>query len=440
MHFSEQPILKDFELFLRYVQHKQPLILTNTKRCLRTADLLELNSKMSVPARLVNAKSQQTAFSLLNTFFHIANSAALLKIVIDSRKSSNNTTLQLNEPRIDRYNSLNPDEQYFFLLEVFWQYLDHREAYGSTFFLSDDFYTTLLKHPSGKRLTISDPLLKRSGQLKPAYDVPLLEVMETFGCFQLQWDQNLETRAKEWLCPYQAITMTDLGKTMVTMLWYRDPNEIRYFYGKKDPYMSENIVHRAWDFEDAASEEVQEEVDYLTGKKFLQRFQHYFPLTEIKERLFPIERSFQEGTYTLRVALDKNLYRIIAMDAQSTLEDLHDAIQAIYKFDDDHLYAFFMDNVAWSQSGDAYYDPRGEMDDQKPAYLFKLGELGLYLQKAFLYVFDFGDNWQFHITVEAIEATTSKTKNGYRLIETKGKAPAQYDWEDDEEEEDEEDD
>ena len=264
--------------------------------------------------------------------------------------------------------------------------------------------------------------------------------METFGCFQLQWDQNLETRAKEWLCPYQAITMTDLGKTMVTMLWYRDPNEIRCFYGKKDPYMSENIVHRAWDFEDAASEEVQEEVDYLTGKKMLQRFQHYFPPAEIKERLFPIERPFQEGTYTFKVALDKNLYRIIAMDAQSTLEDLHDAIQAIYKFDDDHLYAFFMDNVAWSQSGDAYFDPRGEMDDQKPADLFKLGELGLYLQKAFLYVFDFGDNWQFHITVEAIESTTSETNKGYRLIETKGEAPAQYDWEDEEDEEDEEDD
>ena len=207
-----------------------------------------------------------------------------------------------------------------------------------------------------------------------------------------------------------------------------------------DPYMSENVVLRALEFADTDPKKVQEEVDYLTGKTFLQRFQHYFPSAEIKERLFPIERPFQEGTYTFKVALGKNLYRIIAMDAQLTLEDLHDAIQAVYKFDDDHLYAFFMDSVAWSHSGDSYFDPRGEMDDQKPADLFKLGELGLYLQKAFLYVFDFGDNWQFHITVEAIEATTSETNKSYRLIETKGEAPAQYDWEDDEDEEDEEDD
>lgn len=433
MYFSEQPILKDFELFLRYVRHKQPLLLTSTKRCLRTADLLEINNKMSTPTRFVNSKSQQIAFNLLNAFFHIAKSAELFKVVSDSRKSSNNITLQLNETRIAHYDALNPDEQYFFLLEGFLQYLDHRDVYGYTFFFGDDFYTSLLKHPSGKKLTIADRNLNRSGQLKSAFDTPLLEMLEIFGCFKLQWDQNLDARPRDRICPYQAIIMTDLGKTMITMLWTKGPDGTRFLFDTMDPYMSENVVLRALEFADTDPKKVQEEVDYLTGKTFLQRFQHYFPSAEIKERLFPIERPFQEGTYTFKVALGKNLYRIIAMDAQLTLEDLHDAIQAVYKFDDDHLYAFFMDSVAWSHSGDSYFDPRGEMDDQKPADLFKLGELGLYLQKAFLYVFDFGDNWQFHITVEAIEATTSETNKGYRLIETKGEAPAQYDWKDEDE-------
>lgn len=64
------------------------------------------------------------------------------------------------------------------------------------------------------------------------------------------------------------------------------------------------------------------------------------------------------GQYVLKVLLDQDLYRTVAISASATLEDLHLAIQRAFRFDDDHLYAFFMDGEA--RSDDCFNDPRGK--------------------------------------------------------------------------------
>lgn len=65
-------------------------------------------------------------------------------------------------------------------------------------------------------------------------------------------------------------------------------------------------------------------------------------------------------TYTFHVSLPGfgRLWRKIEMPADSTLEDLHLAIQDAYDFDDDHLYSFFMSGRAWD-SNTEYCLPEG---------------------------------------------------------------------------------
>jgi len=41
------------------------------------------------------------------------------------------------------------------------------------------------------------------------------------------------------------------------------------------------------------------------------------------------------------------------------------------------------------------------------------------------YIFDFGDNWQFDILLEAIDPPNPKVKEA-KIIESHGKAPRQY--------------
>jgi hypothetical protein len=58
------------------------------------------------------------------------------------------------------------------------------------------------------------------------------------------------------------------------------------------------------------------------------------------------------NTYTLHVSLPGygRVWRKLELPAESTLEDLHLAIQSAFEFDNDHLYSFFMSGKAWDSS------------------------------------------------------------------------------------------
>ncbi|MBX3000743.1 MAG: hypothetical protein KF893_19640 [Caldilineaceae bacterium] len=67
-------------------------------------------------------------------------------------------------------------------------------------------------------------------------------------------------------------------------------------------------------------------------------------------------------TYTFHVSLPGTgqVWRKIEIGAEQTLEDLHNAIQAAYDWDADHLYSFFMNNKAWDASSE-YTLPEGAL-------------------------------------------------------------------------------
>ncbi|MHA6250204.1 plasmid pRiA4b ORF-3 family protein [Pontibacter sp. CAU 1760] len=162
------------------------------------------------------------------------------------------------------------------------------------------------------------------------------------------------------------------------------------------------------------------------NEPYIEAFKPLFAPEELAEDFYTQEAAFVGGRYTIKVSLSKKLYRVIAIGASATLEDLHLVIQEAYKFENDHLYAFFMDGNAWSDFG--IYDPDGE----RPPFTdeAKLGELDLYEGKRFVYLFDYGDCWLFELVVQKIEPKVPEPSKGL-VVEEKGEAPAQY-WEEDE--------
>jgi hypothetical protein len=109
---------------------------------------------------------------------------------------------------------------------------------------------------------------------------------------------------------------------------------------------------------------------------------------------------------------------------------LHDAIQDAFDFDNDHLYAFFMDGRPWSQGGETYWSPNN--DEGILADAVKIGEAKLYAGKSFLYLFDFGYEWRFKVIVKAINSDEEPLKQP-KIVESVGENPEQYgDWNDDE--------
>lgn len=94
----------------------------------------------------------------------------------------------------------------------------------------------------------------------------------------------------------------------------------------------------------------------------------------------------------------RSIHRTIAVRSDQTLADDHDALQAAFDWDDDHLYSFWLD---------------GELKKgQRIAYLL-----------------DFGDEWRVRLVVRQI---TPEDGGPYpRLLESVGDAPPRYpDYED----------
>jgi hypothetical protein len=119
--------------------------------------------------------------------------------------------------------------------------------------------------------------------------------------------------------------------------------------------------------------------------------------------------------------LDKTIWRKIKISHKHSLNALHLAIQEAFDFDDDHLYSFFMDGKRYSKN--AYNSPycnEGPYADEAI-----IGELGLYIGQKILYLFDYGDSWEFQVQLLGIDEKEFML-NDPQIIEAKGEAPSQY--------------
>lgn len=144
--------------------------------------------------------------------------------------------------------------------------------------------------------------------------------------------------------------------------------------------------------------------------------------------------------YTLQVFLtggpvteefyDKEVSRKIQIRGDQTLEDLHYAIFDAFDREEEHLYEF--------NFGKGPDDPRGPfygMPEEseilagehrvRDARAATLDSLGLKQDRAFGYVFDFGDNWEHQINVLVIEVAPDEGEFP-RVIERINASPAQY--------------
>ncbi|HVF99244.1 MAG TPA: hypothetical protein VND68_05360 [Chloroflexia bacterium] len=195
-----------------------------------------------------------------------------------------------------------------------------------------------------------------------------------------------------------------------------------------------------------------------------------------------------DGTYTFKVypTWVRGVSRTMELRSYHTLGDLHLTIQRAFQWDDDHLYSFYLNGVVHdpryevphpalldgdggfpfialpielagdletadddvkqllvslgvlprsAAPGGAEADGDAEEADKEPLMSVNavIGELGLVPGHAFLYLFDFGDDNVFWVTVEGVKDKAGR--GAYpRVVDKQGKAPPQYEyWEEEEE-------
>ena len=113
--------------------------------------------------------------------------------------------------------------------------------------------------------------------------------------------------------------------------------------------------------------------------------------------------------------VDPAIWRRIEVPANFTLEGLHDVLQIIIGWADYHLHHFQIGDLMY---GELTLDDRDILDERE----LKLSALAIDGERAFEYVYDYGDNWHSVVVLEAI-APASPGAVYPRLVEGARRGP-----------------
>jgi len=414
---SSVPLVKDFDAFITYLVENKSY-LTQKKQFLPPRVLYHINELMSKPNRENTPRTGQELYPLLHLFYFLVLYGKLFKKVFEG---SQKVKIQKTD-RVKEYLNLTPAEKYFFLLETLWvdfnwNKLGARVRVESIIWRVTNVLEFIAKRSPGETIFL-DKLGKREFPNFPLFDDFFMLYLSFFGFFKLTRNEELykKFQLKRYF-PIASLTPSLLGVTLAPILCKERPLE------KWNLPFRQKIEGKILSFPGLGLNQ-QNEKRYVP---FFKAFTDFFQEGELQKTLSRKPRKLSRETFIFKVSVGKGIWRKIAISGESTLEDLHVAIQNAFHFDFGHLYAFFMDGEPWSH--DAIYAPgceEGPYVDE-----IRIGELELSVGEQFLYLFDFGDEWDFEVRLVEVKKEHPKLSKP-KIVESKGEAPEQYPYIEDE--------
>jgi len=404
------PTISDFDTFCSFIDKQRPK-LSKSMELLGKNDLFSLNAKLIFQKDVSAPNFQQESYPFIKLMFSLSVLGGLYRKVGDDKA---NVYLE-GTTRKAEFERLNPFEKYCFLLETFWTKFDFEELIRWGTDSSDQFTKTISKSKPGQEL-VKGSFSKRS-DYEPlfSYLAVFVHYYSFFGFCLVKQLAVTNKKQGKYDDSISSIYPTEFGVNMCKILHKLN---LKLW---SSPFQSKFGFY----FED-------EEPDNKKGT-FLEHLVSLFPDNSLNNSVKDETIENQKGNYTFKVMLNTAIWRKIKLSHKHTLEDLHLYIQKAFDFDNDHLYSFFMDGKKYSD--DVYNSSFG--DEPPFTYEAVIGELGLYKGKKILYLFDYGDSWEFQVQLLAIDENEKEIKKP-KITESKGEAPSQYHYEEDDEDFDDE--
>jgi hypothetical protein len=312
--------------------------------------------------------------------------------------------LVLDPAMLMQWDRLNATEQYFNLLEA-WLRIARAEIFGQVHGLRAKMLGPCVQAwrsipKTGKRFDTSDPQwVYLNGIDRDFYNLALLDL---FGLMRVEQPRR---PVAPW-CP-AGVKHLPFGDAVFTLLI-------------AELFDSFGLIYRGSELDD---DEDAAEAGVPQFGAWQPLFAPYFP--EWQQNLeIPIPEP-REGTFVFRVSV-QDVWRLIAMPAESTLDDLVTMILRSVNFDDEHLYAFtYRDRMgAKVRVVHAFMDGEGACTED-----VEIGTLPLEPGQSMELHYDFGDDWRFNVKLVRIDPPSTKAK-APRILEEHGKSPKQYaNWE-----------
>ena len=423
------PVVRDFDTFLDAVEAPSAY-LTKAKRALDRATLHALNGLMRTHRTRTHARTDQERYPLLNMFQRICMSARLHVIDKVGGKLRMVPTAALAE-----FRKLTPAEKYVALLETLWsdcdwcEFIPHERTFGAA--LAAGYALALLDEAPVGRPVDPDALAREKRIHAEPRSHTLLHLLSFFGfidCVAEPVTGRPSILAYKGQVHVSELTVTAFGSRFLRTLRTERPlwawnvhDEMRFSAWPGRVELVEEVVCEG-------DEETGEDIEDEAEEELPPFFEAFVPLVaegSLTRGMPRVAREPKKGTYVFRVSLGR-IWRKIALSDEHTLDDLHLAIQEAFDFDNDHLYAFYMDTRRRSEN--CYSDPRGE----RPPYADDalLSQLDLFVGQSIRYLFDFGDCWEFDVSL--LEIADRSHKGGPEILAGKGESPEQYpQWDED---------
>jgi hypothetical protein len=134
-------------------------------------------------------------------------------------------------------------------------------------------------------------------------------------------------------------------------------------------------------------------------------------------------------THIFRASLRPKLYRDIEIDSGKSLDDLAEGIVGAFDFDLDHAFGFYSKLTGHYYDSPIKYelfaDLEGGESDAKSVKRTKVAQAFPDVGSKMLFLFDYGDQWQFKVEVIGLGEKVPKARYP-RVIKSMGTAPPQY--------------
>lgn len=389
-------IIRDFETLLDFIG-LAGMVATGQYHLLPLRRLPELNARLTHPLQLDLKRPQQISYPAINGLYLLARASGLVYIDSTAAKPS----LRLDLPALASWADLNPIEKYFTLLES-WLVRGDPEILGERDYLGwrrdrlRRWVNLFEQIPPEGWLIAGDSEAEAWLRYTPGlYNLALLELFGLLVIEHLPPEPGGGWRIGR-------LYRTPLGEAMLFLLVAHYQGDL---YELSDPSEAE-----------------------LAPGCLQPTFQPYVPEWQ-RNLAFP-EEEFRDGVFVFKVSLDQ-VWRRLAVPARLTLEELGLTILKAFDFaDPDHLYTFTYRN----RFGSLTKVHQSEMDEGPYANEVRVGDISLRVEGTMIFLFDYRDAWEFEVQLERIAPLNPHLSQAV-VLESHGRAPAQFgDWDEEEEE------
>lgn len=407
-----------YDVFVSYIRAQKQLM-TTPKGNPKGTDICAIHELLPERARQISItpKTPYTNIYFIRYLFEVSFLNGLLEYALDKKGKK---IIQLNQDAAEKYDLLDASEKYFSFFTAFYLRFNFQKIFDSWVSNLTGLLEMLSKVKLDEKIYLQEGRLNSNGfHYWDQNDLFLL--LDTLGFIDLEINRNHKPKDSYDKKHLLSITPNNFGQQMSLILVNKLPLKV----------CNKHSHDYLWGIDEEMYEKLSEDFDFETRhpvfkKPFISHFQHFF--SDLETILEKENHYFNtKGNFYFKISLkyDKKIWRIIGIHSSNVMEDLHSAIQEAFRFDDDHCYLFSLDGEGYN-SVDVVMRAECSQDEMDMiAEETVIESLEWQPKHQFLYIFDFGDNWEFDCELLSVEAS-EKPLLKYKILESQGKAPKQY--------------